>query len=380
MAVVDVTVALDRETVTRIQGELARLGLDAWLLYDFRGLNPVAGGLLGLPAMTRRYFVLIPREGEPVAITHRIEQQPWTGWIGENRPYLAWRELEELVGELVRGRGRIAMEYDAGDAVPYVDRVPAGVLEMVRAAGAEVVTSADLVSAFAARWSEEGLAGHMRAAQVLRDVAHEAFAVIGERLRNGAGTDEWEIRRWVAGELATRGLAVGGDAIVAVNANAANPHYGPSAEDHSRIQPGDVVLIDLWGKETEESIYADQTWMAFVGTDLPARVEEMWNAVRDARYVAVELIQERYARGEPVAGYEVDDAARDLIRSRAASATTSSTAPATPSTATCTAPARTSTTWRRATRGASSRASASPSSPASTSPATSASAPRSTCT
>ena len=118
MAVVDVTVALDRETVTRIQGELARLGLDAWLLYDFRGLNPVAGGLLGLPAMTRRYFVLIPREGEPVAITHRIEQQPWTGWIGENRPYLAWRELEELVGELVRGRGRIAMEYDAGDAVP----------------------------------------------------------------------------------------------------------------------------------------------------------------------------------------------------------------------------------------------------------------------
>src|SRR5687768_2508670 len=187
MAVVDVTVALDRDTVERIQQELARLDLDAWLLYNFRGLNPVAGGLLGLPAMTRRYFVLFPREGEPIAITHRIEQQPWTGWIGENRPYLAWRELEELLGELVRGRGRIAMEYDAGDAVPYVDRVPAGVLEMVRAAGAEVVTSADLVSAFAARWSEEGLAGHLRAAAILHDVAHEAFALIGERLRSGAG-------------------------------------------------------------------------------------------------------------------------------------------------------------------------------------------------
>ena len=316
MAVVDVTVALDRDTVKRIQEELARLGLDAWLLYDFRGLNPVAGGLLGLPAMTRRYFVLIPAEGEPVAVTHRIEQQPWTGWLGENRPYLAWRELEALVGQLVRGRGRIAMEYDEGDAVPYVDRVPAGVLEMVRAAGAEVVTSADLVSAFAARWSEEGLAGHVRAAETLRDVAHEAFALIGERLRGGAETDEWEIRRWVAGELVKRGLKVGGDAIVAVNANAANPHYGPSADEHSPIRPGDVVLIDLWGKETEESIYADQTWMAFVGTDVPPRVEEMWNAVRDARYRAVELIQERYARGEPVAGYEVDDAARDLIRSR----------------------------------------------------------------
>ena len=316
MAVVDVTVALDRETVARIQEELGRRGLDAWLLYDFRGLNPVAGGLLGLPAMTRRWFVLIPAQGEPVAITHRIEQQPWTGWIGENRPYLAWRGLEALLGDLLRGRGRVAMEYDAGDAVPYVDRVPAGVLEMVRAAGVEVVTSAELVSAFAARWSGEGLASHRRAAEILRDVAHKAFALIGERLRAGPGTDEWKIRVWIAAELKLRGLHVGGDAIVAVNANAANPHYGPSAEEHSPIRAGDVVLIDLWGKENEESIYADQTWMGYVGTEVPARVEELWSAVRDARYRAVELIQERCARGEPVAGYEVDDAARDVIRSR----------------------------------------------------------------
>ncbi|MBW3629896.1 MAG: aminopeptidase P family protein, partial [Gemmatimonadetes bacterium] len=126
MAVVDVTVSLAQETVGRIQEELERLGLDGWLLYDFRGLNPVAGGLLGLPAMTRRYFVLVPRAGQAIAVTHRIEQQPWRGWIGENRPYLSWRELEAEVAALVRGRGRIAMEYEPGDAVPYVDRVPAG--------------------------------------------------------------------------------------------------------------------------------------------------------------------------------------------------------------------------------------------------------------
>jgi Xaa-Pro dipeptidase len=316
MAVVDVTVALDRDTVGRIQQELGRLGLDAWLLYDFRGVNPVAGGLLGLPAMTRRYFVLVPREGTPRAVTHRIEQQPWSGWIGENRPYLSWRELEAEVARLLRGLGRIAMEYEPGDAVPYVDRVPAGVLEMVRAAGVEVVSSSELVSAFAARWSEEGLAGHLRAAETLRDVAHDAFALIGERLRSGARTDEWEIRGWVARELVKRGLAVGGDAIVAVNANGANPHYAPSAEEHAEIRAGDVVMIDLWGKETEESIYADQTWMAFVGRHPPARVEEVWGAVRDARDAAIELIRSRCAAGMPVSGYEVDDAARELIRAR----------------------------------------------------------------
>jgi Xaa-Pro aminopeptidase len=316
MAVVDVTVALDRDTVRRIQAELGRLGLDAWLLYDFRGLNPVAGSLLGLPAMTRRYFVLVPRAGAPIAVTHRIEQQPWTGWIGENRPYLSWRELEAAVAALVRGRGRVAMEYEPGDAVPYVDRVPAGVLEMVRAAGAEVVTSSELVSAFTARWSAEGLAGHRRAAHVLQEVARDAFSRIGERLRSGASTDEWEIRQWVAAELVARGLAVGGDAIVAVNGNAANPHYGPSAADHAPIAPGDVVLIDLWGKETEESIYADQTWMAYVGSRPPPRVAELWAAVRDARNAAVELVERRWAGGEPVFGYEVDDAARGLIQAR----------------------------------------------------------------
>jgi Xaa-Pro aminopeptidase len=316
MAIIDETVALDEVTLGRVQEELRTEGLEGWLLYNFHGSNPVASGLLGLPAMTRRYFVLIPANGRPVALTHRIEQQPWTGWIGEKRVYLSWRELESELREMLGGRVRVAMEFSEGDAVPYVDRTPAGVLQMVRAAGPEVVTSANLVSAFYATWTAEGEAGHRRAAAVLRDAAHAAFTRIGEQLRAGQSPNEHQIREWIAARLREGGLAVGGDAIVAVNGNAANPHYAPTAEQSADIGTGDLVLIDLWGKESEDSIYADQTWMAFVGREIPERVRTIWEAVRDAREAAISLITDRWRAGAPVAGFEVDDAARAVIRDR----------------------------------------------------------------
>lgn len=316
MAVVDQTVALDEATLERIQEEMRDRGIGAWLLYDFHGLNPVASRILGLPAMTRRYLVLIPAEGRPAALTHRIEQQPWQGWIGENRVYLGWRELEAGLAALLRGHEEVAMEYAAGDAVPYVDRVPAGVAEMVRAAGARIVSSADLVSAFYSRWSPEGEASHRRAAVALQETAHAAFARIGELLRAGDAATEWGIREWIRGELDRRGLGVGVDTIVAVNANAANPHYAPTRDSHASIGPGDLVLIDLWGKESEEAVYADQTWMGYVGSQVPGRIQEIWEAARDARDAAVEYVVGRWERGETVAGWEVDDVARGVIRDR----------------------------------------------------------------
>lgn len=313
MPVTEQTVALTQATVEQIQAELRRLNLDAWLLYDFHGLNSVASGLLGIPALSRRYLVLIPAAGAPVALTHRIEQQPWQGWIGEKRVYLSWRELEAELRKMLRGMGTVAMEYVPGDAVPYVDLVPAGVLEMVRAAGVEVVSSAELVSTFYARWSAEGQASHHRAAVTLHAVVHEAFARVGEALAAGQPTDEWALRQWVKERLRERGLHVGVDCIVAVNANAANPHYAPSAHSHAPIRPGDLLLIDLFGKEDEQAIYADQTWMAYVGDNVPERLQSIWTTLRAAREAAVALIYERHAAGEPVAGYEVDDAARGVI-------------------------------------------------------------------
>jgi Xaa-Pro dipeptidase len=316
MAVTSETVSITAETVAAMQRELRAQGLGGWLLYNFKEANAIAAGLLGLPALTRRYFVLIPAEGTPVALTHRIEQQPWSTWIGEKLEYSAWRELEANLAKMLAGRGPLAMEYAAGDAVPYVDLVPAGVIELVRAAGGDPVGSGDLVSAFYSRWSAEGEASHHRAAKVVRDTAHAAFQRIAEAARAGVTLTEWEVRGGIQADFARAGITVGGDAIVAVNANAANPHYAPSAEKHAEIHPGDLVLIDLWGKEDDRAIYADQTWMGYVGEEVPARLADIFSAVVGAREAACRLVIDRFAAGQAVAGYEVDDASRAVIEGR----------------------------------------------------------------
>ncbi|HVG46050.1 MAG TPA: M24 family metallopeptidase [Longimicrobium sp.] len=312
MAVIAETVSLTAETVDRVRGELRALGLDGWLLFNFRGNNPVAGGMMGLPAMTRRWFVYLPAEGTPVALTHRIEQQPWETWIGEKRQYSTWRELERELGDLLRGK-KVAMEYAAGNAVPYIDIVPAGVLELVRAAGAEVVSSGDLVSAFYSRWTPEGEASHRRAAQVVHDVAHDAFRRVAQAVKDGGRVTEWEVRGWIQDDFARRGLRVGADCIVAVNANAANAHYGPTAEKHAEIRAGDLLLIDLWGKEDDDAVYADQTWMGYLGDTVPDRLAQIFGVLTAARDAAIELVLKRSAAGEPVRGYEVDAAAAAVI-------------------------------------------------------------------
>jgi Xaa-Pro aminopeptidase len=316
MAVSELTVKFGRESLRAVQELIRELGLDGWLLYDFHGVNPIASGVLGLPALSRRFFVLIPAEGPPIALTHRIEQQPWRGWIGENRQYLSWQSLAEGLAALLDGSGTIAVEWSPGDGVPYLDRVPGGVLELIHSAGVRTVSSGDLVSAFYSRWTDEGEASHRRAAQILRDTAYAAFARIGDQLRGGDTPTEWAIRQWVVEHLVDSGLSAGADAIVGVDGNAANPHYAPAADAFSPIPHGSLVLLDLWGKESADGVFADQTWMAFTGANVPDRVESLWSAVRDARDAAVELIRSRSASGAAVAGFEVDETARGVIRER----------------------------------------------------------------
>ncbi|HEX7128047.1 MAG TPA: hypothetical protein VF406_20005, partial [Thermodesulfobacteriota bacterium] len=174
-----------RSQLPEIQGALRELGLDGWLLYDLRARNKVAGGLLGLGDLTRRYFVLIPADGEPVAIAHRIEEAPWAAWPWPRASYSAWRELDERLATMLAGRARVAMEISPGDAVPILDLVPAGVVELVRRAGPEVVTSGDLVSRFYSRWSDDDLASHRRAAVALAQVAQAAFTRLARTLADG---------------------------------------------------------------------------------------------------------------------------------------------------------------------------------------------------
>lgn len=309
---------LSPTTLPAIQAALRDAKLDGWLVYDFRGLNPVAASVLGIKGMvTRRIFAWIPASGTPIAITHAIEPGPWATWPAawEKRVYSAWRELEALLPALVKGK-RIAMEYSAGDAVPVVDRVPAGVIEMVRAAGADVQTSGELVTRFFAVWSDGEIASHTAHAETLRAFAHEAFARIGAAVRAGTPIHEHEVMAWLQERFAAEGLWTDHGPNVSASENAANPHYEPSAEHPRAFKEGDVVLIDLWATQQRPgAMWADQTWMAVIGPP-SARHLEVWNAIRDARDAAIELLRTRLASGATVQGREADAASRAVIEAR----------------------------------------------------------------
>ncbi|HKV50209.1 MAG TPA: M24 family metallopeptidase [Gemmatimonadaceae bacterium] len=307
---------LTKETLPSVQRALTDAGVDGWLLFDFQGTNPVAGGVLGLKGMvTRRVFAFIPREGKPVAITHAIEQGPWRDWPADwgREKYSTWRSLEDAVAKLVRGK-RIAMEYSPGDAVPYVDRVPAGVLELVRAAGGDVVPSAELITQFYALWTADHLASHVRAAEIVATVGREAIAEAGARAANGTPIMEHELQRWIVERFERAKLEFDHPAIVAAGPNAADPHYAPSASRPRTIVAGELLLVDLWAKE-KGGIFADQTWMGSIGAPT-ARMVTVWEAVRDARDAAIAVVRDRALGSVPIRGADVDDAARAVIVSR----------------------------------------------------------------
>ena len=304
------------EMLPRLQGLIANAGLDGWLLYDFRGTNAIAHGLLGFEGLvSRRVFAFIPREGTPIGIQHAIEPGPWAKWPASwpLRVYSGWRALEQELHALIAGK-RVAMEYSAGDAIPYLDRIPAGVLEMVRATGATVVSSADLVSAVYATWTPAQLASHTRAAEVIRTVALDAIATAGAMVTAGTPIAEHVLQQQILDAFARAGLETEHGPDVAASESAANPHYAPSAASPRLIQRGDLLLIDLWARE-KGGVYADQTWMASLGAP-SARVVTVWEAVRDARDAALALLTTRIAAGEPARGGEADDAARAVITDR----------------------------------------------------------------
>jgi Xaa-Pro aminopeptidase len=307
---------LDVNSLASIQSAIRHAGVDGWLIYDFHGLNPIAVGMLDLHGMTtRRFFVYVPASGTPTALTHNIEQGPWQTWPanwGKER-YSSWRELESLVRRLVQGK-KVAMEYSPGDAVPYLDRVPAGVVELVREAGGDVVTSADLVSRFYAVWNDEQRASHERAARAVSTIGQEAIRLAGSRADSAAPMTEYTLATWIRERFTAGGLETDHGPIVAIGPNAANPHYEPTAERSATIKRGDVLLIDLWAKE-KDGVYADQTWMGSLGQPTD-RDKAIWLAVRDARDAAISLLEKKISAHEQVSGGEVDDTARAVIVKR----------------------------------------------------------------
>jgi Xaa-Pro aminopeptidase len=304
----------DRGGVARVQAALREQDLEGWLIYEFHGINPIATALLGLGKTTRRGFVLIPAEGQPVALVHAIEASSWRHWPFERRTYSGWLELETELERLVDGRTRLAMEVSPGGAVPTLDYVPAGLASVLLGHGVELASSGDLVSRFHSAWTAEQLADHRRAAAIVADVARRAFARAADAVRAGKPTTEGALSDWIRAELLSAGLVHQVDCIVAIGPRASDSHYAPVGAGET-IERGHLLLIDLWGA-FDGSVAADQTWMGFVGSEVDARTQEVWEAVRDARDAALAFLRESFESGAPVRGRDVDDVARGVITER----------------------------------------------------------------
>jgi Xaa-Pro aminopeptidase len=300
-----------------VQAAIQELGFDGWLLYDFRGLNILARRVLGFSAdslASRRWLYFVPARGEPRKLVHRIETRALDHVPGRARVYLRWQELEQGVADLVAGARRVAMEYVPRNANPYVSRVDAGTVELVRSCGVEVASSGDLVQLFEACWSDAQWAMHLEAARHTRSAFDQAFAFIAGRIRNGSAVRETEVQRCILDHFAAHGLICDHPPICAVGPHSGDPHYAPGPNSDAPIREGDFVLIDLWAKlDRPQAVYSDLTWTAFAGRDVPARHQEIFRIVARARDAALARVTQAFAEGVSLQGWQVDQATRDVI-------------------------------------------------------------------
>jgi Xaa-Pro dipeptidase len=307
-----------------VQSALRAAKLDGWLLYDFRGLNVLARRVLDIPSdaiLSRRWFYFVPANGEPRKLVHQIEPHALDGVPGTAQRYLRWQELEAGVASLLTGCQRVAMEYVPRNANPYISRVDAGTIELVRAFGVEIVSSGDLIQQFEACWDEEQWAMHLEAARYTRSAYDVAFAFIAQRIRSIGSVRETQVQQCILDHFAAHGLITDHPPIVGVGPHSGDPHYAPGPGSDSPIREGDFVLIDLWAKlDKPRAVYSDLTWTGFVGTEVPEQYERIFQIVARARDAAINKVRSAFAspqdgegEGEVLRGWEVDQAARDVI-------------------------------------------------------------------
>ena len=292
--------------VQEIQAALREADLDGWLFYDHHLRDPLAYRVLGFtPPRTpsRRWYYLVPAQGEPRKLVHSIESGMIDALPGMKLTYAGWQTLTDGLRELLGDCRKVAMQYSPQCAILTISMVDAGTVEQVRALGVDVVTSADLLQQFEARWSEQQYAGHLEAGRRVDAIRRGAFKTIR------AGMSEYALQQWIRQAFEREGLVTDHGPIVAVNSNASDPHYEPSAEKTAIINPGDVVLIDLWAKLAHPgSVYYDVTWTGYYGATPPDRVQNVFNIVTEARRAGSEVAK------PGLQGFQIDDAVRGVIQ------------------------------------------------------------------
>ena len=300
-----------------IQSQLHAEGVDGWLFFDHHHRDPIAYRVLGLEAgrhVSRRWYYWIPAAGEPVKLTHRIEHWMLDALPGRKVVYSGWREQRERLADILQGAAKIAMQYSPDCMIPYISLVDAGTIEIIRALGKEVVTSASLVQSFEAVWSADQLEMHVEAGRRVDAIRAAAFALIGDKLKAGQTVREHEIAQFILDRFEAEELLTQDGPIVGVNANSGNPHYAPDPQTSAEIKSGDFVLIDLWAKLNRPgAVYYDITWTGFCGDSPPEKVREVFAVVTRARDAALDAVDQAMRRNQPVAGWQIDDVARSVI-------------------------------------------------------------------
>lgn len=307
-----------RPDIRAIQAELQVSKLDGWLFFDHHRRDPIASHVLGLGEngmATRRWFYFIPARGEPRKLVHRIEAGMLDSLQGRKYEYAGWEELHKLLPKLLGSSHRIAMQYSPDNNIPYIGLVDAGTIELIRKLKKKVVSSADLVQKFEARWSPEQLDSHLEAGRIIDRVRQGAFEQAAASVADGKPLTEYELQQWMLDRFRTNGLTTAEPPIAAVQPNNGNPHYEPKQGESRPIRAGDLLLLDIWAKSTRPaSVYYDITWMGYLGRRVPGSYARIFGIVHEARDRAIDFVKTSVAEGRPIHGWEVDRVARETIR------------------------------------------------------------------
>jgi len=305
------------ERVAAIQAALRDQKIDGWLFYDFWKRNEYAQRILDYPKHilnTRRFFYLIPAQGEPRKLVHSIERWNLDHLPGEKAIYLSWQSLSDGLSKLLSGMKTIAMEYSPGNAIPYISKVDAGTIETVQKTGVKIVSSMNLTQYFESRWTEQAYRDNLETANIMRSVVDKTFGYMKSKITGRQRLTEYDVQEFMLSLFKENGLVTMEAPNCSVNANSGNPHYEPTKEVHSELKEGDFILIDLWAKKNVSgSTYNDITWVGFLGTSVPEKYTKIFNVVKGGRDAAIDLLKQSFAAGKPVRGCDVDDAARNHI-------------------------------------------------------------------
>ncbi len=300
----------------KIQTAMRDAGIGAWLIYDFRGTNPVWKRLIGRELWTtRRLFVWITATGDPKVLVHQVDREQMNGFPGKVELFTNYHEMQEKLADWSTAwKQPVAMEYSPNDEIPTMSIVDAGAFEMFRTAGFNIVSSADLVQYLTARWNPDSMVRHITVSKIVDGIKDAAFDMIKIALRNCTAITDYDVQQFIRDNFKASGLEEEDVPIVSTNSRSGNPHYAPSAAVQFPIVPGDWVLIDLWARQPgDEHIFSDITWTAYAGETVPAKHREVFDTVLAGRDAALKLITDRYAAKKPVYGWELDDAARKTI-------------------------------------------------------------------